>query len=57
MTTDLTLASEAPTASAGRPSEILADRLFSSLLGTLDVLTVHIGDQFGLYELLHAADR
>ena len=31
----------------------LADRLFSSLLGTLDVLTVHIGDQFGLYDLLH----
>lgn len=31
----------------------LAGRLFDSLLGTLDVLTVHIGDQFGLYELLH----
>jgi SAM-dependent methyltransferase len=31
----------------------LADRLFTSVLGTLDVLTVHIGDQFGLYDLLH----
>ncbi len=34
-------------------TEVLADRLFASLLGALDVLTVHIGDQFGLYELLH----
>ena len=32
---------------------MLADRLFSSLLGTFDVLSIHIGDQFGLYELLH----
>lgn len=31
----------------------LADRLFASVLGTLDVLTVYIGDQFGLYDLLH----
>lgn len=31
----------------------LTDRLFGSLLGTLDLLTVHIGDRFGLYELLH----
>lgn len=31
----------------------LADHLFTSVLGTLDVLTVHIGDQFGLYGLLH----
>ena len=31
----------------------LGDRLFASLLGTLDVLTIHIGDQLGLYELLH----
>ena len=31
----------------------LADRLFTSVLGTLDILTVHIGDQFGLYDLLH----
>ena len=51
MTTDLTIALEAPTASTA--TDVLADRLFSSLLGTLDVLTVHIGDQFGLYELLH----
>jgi len=34
-------------------TEELADRLFTSVLGTLDVLTVHIGDQFGLYDLLH----
>jgi len=33
----------------------LADHLFSSVLGTLDVLTVHIGDQFGIYDLLHRA--
>ena len=46
MTTDLTLAAD--------PTTALADRLFTSLLGTLDVLSVHIGDQFGLYELLHA---
>jgi SAM-dependent methyltransferase len=51
MTTHLTAAPEAPTATAA--TDVLADRLFSSLLGTLDVLTVHIGDQFGLYELLH----
>ncbi len=33
----------------------LADRLFTSVLGTLDILTVHIGDQFGLYDLLHGS--
>jgi SAM-dependent methyltransferase len=31
----------------------LADHLFTSVLGALDILTVHIGDQFGLYDLLH----
>ena len=31
----------------------LADRLFDSMLGTLDVLTIHVGDQLGLYDLLH----
>jgi SAM-dependent methyltransferase len=31
----------------------LADHLFESVLGALDVLTVHIGDQFGIYALLH----
>jgi SAM-dependent methyltransferase len=51
MTTDLTITPDSPTDTVA--SEILAERLFSSLLGTLDVLTVHIGDQFGLYELLH----
>ena len=51
MTTDLTIAPVSPTGEG--EAEILAERLFSSLLGTLDVLSVHIGDQFGLYELLH----
>ncbi len=32
----------------------LADRLFGSVLGALDVLTVAVGDRFGLYDLLHA---
>ena len=31
----------------------LADHLFTSVLGALDIITVHIGDQFGLYDLLH----
>ena len=31
----------------------LADRVFASVLGTLDILTIHIGDQLGLYDLLH----
>ena len=31
----------------------VADRVFASLLGALDVLTIHIGDQLGLYDLLH----
>jgi 2-polyprenyl-3-methyl-5-hydroxy-6-metoxy-1,4-benzoquinol methylase len=31
----------------------LADRVFASVLGALDVLTIHIGDQLGLYDLLH----
>jgi 2-polyprenyl-3-methyl-5-hydroxy-6-metoxy-1,4-benzoquinol methylase len=31
----------------------LADRVFASLLGALDVLTIHIGDQLGLYDVLH----
>ena len=34
-------------------TEELSDHLFESLLGTLDVLSIHIGDHFGLYELLH----
>ena len=34
-------------------STALADRLFGSVLGTLDIVTVHIGDQLGLYDLLH----
>ena len=34
-------------------TDALADRVFASLLGTLDVLTIHIGDQLGLYDLLH----
>jgi SAM-dependent methyltransferase len=44
-----TLIQDTDTAAA----EPLADRLFSSLLGALDVLTIHVGDQLGLYDLLH----
>src|SRR5262245_21393109 len=51
MTIDLTLATSADITAA--TTDALSDRLFSSLLGTLDVLTVHIGDQLDLYELLH----
>ena len=38
----------------------LADRLLGSTLGALDVLTVHVGDQFGLYDAAppgRSADR
>jgi SAM-dependent methyltransferase len=38
---------------ADDPTGALADRLFASLLGTLDIVTIHIGDQLGLYDLLH----
>ncbi|WP_244930762.1 class I SAM-dependent methyltransferase [Nocardioides sp. W7] len=31
----------------------LAERLFGSVLGALDVLSLHVGDQLGLYRLLH----
>ena len=31
----------------------IADRVFASVLGALDILTIHIGDQLGLYDLLH----
>jgi SAM-dependent methyltransferase len=31
----------------------LAEHLFGSVLGALDVLSLHIGDQLGLYRLLH----
>jgi 2-polyprenyl-3-methyl-5-hydroxy-6-metoxy-1,4-benzoquinol methylase len=34
-------------------TEALAEHLFTSVLGALDVLSVHIGDQLGLYDLLH----
>lgn len=30
----------------------LVERLFGSLLGTIDVLSIHVGDQLGLYALL-----
>jgi hypothetical protein len=33
---------------ADDPTGALADRLFASLLGTLDIVTIHIGDQLGL---------
>lgn len=35
----------------------LAEHLFGSVLGAFDVLTVHIGATFGLYEALHQAPR
>jgi len=31
----------------------LADHLFASMLGAFDMLTIHLGDQFGVYALLH----
>jgi SAM-dependent methyltransferase len=31
----------------------LSEHLFGSLLGALDMITIHIGDQLGLYDLLH----
>ncbi|MGA8994791.1 MAG: class I SAM-dependent methyltransferase [Nocardioidaceae bacterium] len=33
----------------------LGERLFTSVLGMLDVLSIHVGDQLGLYRLLHDA--
>ena len=54
MTTDLIQTVETTSDLVASDTDALADRLFASLLGTLDVLTVHIGDQFGLYELLHS---
>jgi SAM-dependent methyltransferase len=64
MTTDLTTTRETDTAATDTAAtdtaaadtaatEALTERLFASLLGTFDVLTVHIGDQLGLYDLLH----
>ena len=54
MTTDLpTTTPTAPTAPTDDAATALADRLFGSVLGTLDIVTVHIGDQLGLYDLLH----
>jgi SAM-dependent methyltransferase len=53
MTIDLSETVTTTTERISRDTGALADRLFDSLLGTLDVLTIHIGDQFGLYELLH----
>jgi SAM-dependent methyltransferase len=54
MTIDLTRAPQGQTEPApSDPTSRLADRLFASLLGTLDVLTLHVGDQYGLYRLLH----
>ena len=34
-------------------TDVLADRLFGSLLGSLDMLSIHLGDQLGFYDLLH----
>ncbi|KQY55623.1 SAM-dependent methyltransferase [Nocardioides sp. Root140] len=33
-------------------TEELGDRLFASLLGCLDIMSVYVGDRFGLYRLL-----
>ena len=38
-------------------SEELAEHLFGSVLGALDVMTIHVGAAFGLYDALHAAPR
>ncbi|MFC3962577.1 class I SAM-dependent methyltransferase [Nocardia jiangsuensis] len=38
-------------------SDELADHLFTAVLGTFDVLAVHIGSTFGLYDLLAAQPR
>ena len=35
----------------------LAEHLFDSALGALDILTVHLGSRFGLYDLLHQRAR
>lgn len=37
-------------------AELLAERLFSSTLGALDVLSIHLGDRLGLYVALRDAD-
>ncbi len=34
-------------------TEALADRLFESMLGAFDTLTVHLGGRLGLYDALH----
>lgn len=42
-----------PGAEDAAGAEELADRLFGSLLGALDVVTIFIGEQLGLYDALH----
>lgn len=37
-------------------AELLAERLFGSTLGALDVLSIHLGDRLGLYVALRDAD-
>jgi SAM-dependent methyltransferase len=55
MTIQLTPSPDAAADAGSATTGSLPDRLFASLLGALDVLTIHIGDQLGLYELLHRA--
>jgi 2-polyprenyl-3-methyl-5-hydroxy-6-metoxy-1,4-benzoquinol methylase len=43
----------AEAAGLGTSTEEFADRLFGSLLGTLDVISIFIGEQLGLYDALH----
>ena len=54
MTIDLSLPRQA---GAGADTEAttteLADRVFGSLLGALDILTIYIGEELGLYDALH----
>ncbi len=33
-------------------AEVLAERIFSSILGTMDVWSIYLGDRLGLYEVL-----
>lgn len=45
------------TAAEGSPSTGMADRLFDSILGMFDVLSIHAGDKLGLYAAIEAGHR
>ena len=55
MTTDLaaTPHDTTETRDSGDKPAAFADRLFDSLLGGLDIVTVFVGEQLGLYDALH----